>query len=70
MVVAAAREPDYHSGMEDPGQPQLGKVVEPIFVPKGEDGQPLYNHIYQDHVAPPRPPPPGGWVDRLWGRNK
>eukprot|EP00973_Karenia_brevis_P063679 8852032-Karenia_brevis.AAC.1 len=49
MVVAAAKEPDYHSAMEDPLHPQWGNVVEPIIVPKGGQGQPLFNHIYFDH---------------------
>eukprot|EP00973_Karenia_brevis_P060461 8410752-Karenia_brevis.AAC.1 len=21
----------------------------------------------RDHVCPPRDPPPGGWIDKLWG---
>eukprot|EP00973_Karenia_brevis_P068319 9503802-Karenia_brevis.AAC.1 len=68
MVAAAAKEPAYDSSMEDLKHPQWGKVVEPIVVPKGENGQPLWNHIYADHVCAPRETPPGGFKDRLWGR--
>eukprot|EP00973_Karenia_brevis_P055178 7672655-Karenia_brevis.AAC.1 len=40
LVVASAKEPLYDSSMEDPKHPQWGKVVEPIVIPTGEDGQP------------------------------
>eukprot|EP00973_Karenia_brevis_P052325 7271204-Karenia_brevis.AAC.1 len=60
MVVAAAREPRYDSSMEGPSHIEWGKVVEPILVPKGDNGWPLYNHIYPDHICdPPVTPPPG-----------
>eukprot|EP00973_Karenia_brevis_P004484 613911-Karenia_brevis.AAC.1 len=65
MVVASAKEPAYDSSMEDPKHRQWGKVVEPIVVSKGDKGQPLYNHIYADHVCAPKEPPAGGYVDRL-----
>eukprot|EP00973_Karenia_brevis_P003337 460139-Karenia_brevis.AAC.1 len=32
-----------------PIHPRWGKVVEPIIVPKGDQGQPLFNHIYSAH---------------------
>eukprot|EP00973_Karenia_brevis_P037465 5168343-Karenia_brevis.AAC.1 len=50
MVAASAKEPAYDSSMEDPKHQQWGKVVELIVVPKGDKGQPLYNHIYSDHT--------------------
>eukprot|EP00973_Karenia_brevis_P095702 12428704-Karenia_brevis.AAC.1 len=68
MVVAAANEPAYDSSMGDPKHPQWGKVVEPTVVPKGENGQPVWNHIYADYVCAPKEPHPGGFIDRLWGR--
>eukprot|EP00973_Karenia_brevis_P064665 8983120-Karenia_brevis.AAC.1 len=55
--------------MEDPLNEVWGKLVEPTIAPKGDHGQPLFNHIYTDHVCPPKDPPPGEFVDRLWGRN-
>eukprot|EP00973_Karenia_brevis_P039593 5467389-Karenia_brevis.AAC.1 len=66
MVVACAKEPEYTSAMEDPLNDMWGKQVEPIIVPKGDQGKQLFNHIYSDHVCPPRDPPPGGWIGRLW----
>eukprot|EP00973_Karenia_brevis_P067273 9354771-Karenia_brevis.AAC.1 len=55
--------------MEDPSDDMWGKLVEAISVPKGDQGQPPFNQIYTDHVCPPKDPPPGGWVDRLRGRD-
>eukprot|EP00973_Karenia_brevis_P052929 7356887-Karenia_brevis.AAC.1 len=49
MVVASAKEPLSDSSMEDPKHPEWGKVVEPIVIPKGDDGLPMYNHRYADH---------------------
>eukprot|EP00973_Karenia_brevis_P086974 12061098-Karenia_brevis.AAC.1 len=69
MVVACAKVPQNLSDMADPLNEMWGKLVELIVVPKGDQGQPLFNHIYTDHVCPPKDPPPGGYVDRLWGRN-
>eukprot|EP00973_Karenia_brevis_P000596 84222-Karenia_brevis.AAC.1 len=63
MVVASAKEPLYDSAMEDPKHPQRGKVVEPIVIPKGDDGLLMYNHIYADHVCAPPEPPSGGFID-------
>eukprot|EP00973_Karenia_brevis_P026286 3625190-Karenia_brevis.AAC.1 len=60
MVVAAAKDLEYNSAMEDPNHPQWGKVVEPFIVLKGDQGQQLFNHIYTNHVCPPKEPPPGG----------
>eukprot|EP00973_Karenia_brevis_P072969 10135953-Karenia_brevis.AAC.1 len=69
MVVASTKEPLYASSMEDPKHSEWGKVVEPIVIPKGDDGLPMYNHIYADHVCAPLEPPPGGFIDKLWGRD-
>eukprot|EP00973_Karenia_brevis_P075950 10551812-Karenia_brevis.AAC.1 len=65
MVVASAKEPGYDSSMEDPIHIQWCKVVEPIIVPKGDDGKPRYNHIYPDHICDPPVTPhrPGGHID-------
>eukprot|EP00973_Karenia_brevis_P031626 4361512-Karenia_brevis.AAC.1 len=54
--------------MEDPSHIEWWKVVEPILVPKGDNGWPLYNRIYPDHICDPPVTPPGGLVDRLRGR--
>eukprot|EP00973_Karenia_brevis_P079634 11050013-Karenia_brevis.AAC.1 len=53
MVVASAKVPGYDSSMEDPEHIQWGKLVEPIIVPKGEDGKPKYNQIYTDSICDP-----------------
>eukprot|EP00973_Karenia_brevis_P007975 1081776-Karenia_brevis.AAC.1 len=60
MGVAAAKEPDYSSVMEDPHHLQWGEGGGAHHCPKGDQGQPLFNHIYTDHVCPPKPPPTWG----------
>eukprot|EP00973_Karenia_brevis_P056059 7797163-Karenia_brevis.AAC.1 len=57
MPVASAKVPEYDSSMEDPVHPKWGKLVEPILAPKGDDGLPMYSHIYSDHVCDPMQPP-------------
>eukprot|EP00973_Karenia_brevis_P048865 6779195-Karenia_brevis.AAC.1 len=55
MYITAIKVPGYTSAWEDPHCVAWGKKTEPKLIPKGDNGKPLYNAIYQTSLLQQSP---------------